>query len=195
MESTSRRPQGASTHLALTVAGLAGVAAVFLPFAAGVSPLQAVVDSDLWRYAAPFFLAPLIAVATRHWALFGTLGRRESMLAYIVSGASILGTLSMYAKWEYPPDGLQMQLAVALPIAVLIIGGIGLRQMRKGAGSPKEYAPALALQVAYLSNAALCLAGFYGESLFSNGWGVGAWVVIWTCLVYLGQIALARRAG
>lgn len=195
MESTPRRPPRASTHLALSAAGLAGVAALFLPFAGGVSPMAAAVDSDFFRYALPFFLAPFVSAATCRWAMSGGFARREAMLAYVLSGASILGTLSLYAGWEYPPDGLQNQLALALPIAVLIVGGIVWRRMRRAAGPTREYAPALALQLAYLSNAALCLVGFYGEDLFSNGWGVGAWVVLWTCLAYLCQIGLVRRLG
>jgi hypothetical protein len=193
MESTPRRPPRASMHRALTAAGLAGVAALFLPFAAGVSPRAAAFDPDLWRLAEPFFLAPFITAAALRWGRSGALTRGERILAYVVSAACAVATLSWYVGWNGPPTGLRDWLTFVLPIVVLIVGGAVLRRMLREAGPAREYAPALALQVAYLSNAILCLAGFYGEEPFPNGWDVGAWIVLGTCLVYLCQIALARR--
>lgn len=58
----------ASTHRSLFsitagLLGLAGVAAIWLPFAYSTSPAKAVTDGDLWYLAVPFLLAVPIAAA------------------------------------------------------------------------------------------------------------------------------------
>ena len=181
---TVHRP---TAHLVLTAMGLAGVVALFLPFAWDVTPLGALADWGIWQLALPAFLPIVIVVAGARWTRSGRLSRPEHLIWYVVGVASALATLAFYLTIEgWPSDALEW-LALVAPVVILGFGTMAVARIRKTqAGS--EYLPIMALQVAYIANAMLALI------LEFQGWRAGAYCVLATVVVYALQIDLIRHA-
>lgn len=181
---TVHRP---TAHLVLTAMGLAGVVALFLPFAWGETPLSALADWGMWQLALPAFLPLVVVVVGGRWARSGRLSRPEHLIGYVVGAASALATLAFYLTIEdWPSDALEW-LALVAPVVILGFGTMAVARIRKTqAGS--EYLPIMALQVAYIANAMLALI------LEFQGWQAGAYCVLATVVVYALQIDLIRHA-
>jgi hypothetical protein len=175
-------------QLVLTAMGLAGVAALFLPFTWGTSPVDVAFDWDLWMLAQPFFLAVLVLAGSLRWALGGSLSRWQKAVAYTASAAVALETISSYLTLDHAPGNVQEWFSVVLPIVVLVGGALALRRVARSE-STRAFSPVLAMEAAYLANAALCLSGFFG------GWEVGAYCALATSVAYLLQIVLVRRGA
>ena len=190
MNTMRPRVHHATVHVLLTVAGLAGIAGMFLPFTSNTSPVD-VLDDDmwgLWPLALPFFLAVPAFAASVRWIISGSLSRLERMVAYVVSGASACATLYFVVVMladSTGPERIQGWLVMTVPVAILLAGAYVLRRTARAARS-RDFSPVLAIQVAFLANAALCLIGFFGH------WQVGAHCALVTALAYLVQIILIR---
>jgi hypothetical protein len=188
MNTTSPRLPHATLHLLLTLAGLAGIAGLFLPFTANTSPVDALRDDlwGVWRLAVPFFLAPFALAAGVRWIIAGPLSGPERLVAYVVSAASACLTLYFVGdglKDQGWPSNVRDWLVVLVPVVVLLSGAYVLVP-KLGFGRSSGFNPVLAIQVAYLANALLCLIGFFGE------WQVGAYCALVPALAYLVQIVL-----
>ena len=175
-------------HLLLTVAGITGIVALFLPFTWGKSPVDAVSDKELWRLALPFFLAVLASAASIRWVISGSFSRLERTIAYVVSASMVGVTLSRWFPWEDRPATILEWLGAVSPELILALGGYFLiRNSRMGPS--RNFNPVMAIQIAYLANAVLCLIAFFGD------WELGAYCVLVAVLAFVLQIILASALG
>jgi len=178
------RPAAWVNAIALLVWLLAG-AVVFLPFASNTSPWDAVTlrvpgNQGNWWHAlvgAPFFLAfPMIWLRLR--ALFSkqlstSTGRR---LIWIAVGLSTCGTISVQVPFLLHLAGTsewQRLSILGLGFGIVIASGIFLFLRRRDVSATR--ACLVALDAAYLANAALCLL-VYSEAMGST-WSRSGWLV------------------
>ncbi len=176
--------------LLLTVSGTAGIAALFLPFTWDISPTEAVVLRELFLLAIPSFLSVLVSAAYVRWMISGLLSRTERAIAYVASSMMAFSTLYfiisdwlMSKGWPDPFD-VRGWLIVVIPVLTLLSGVYFVIKKLRNKGS-KEVSAIMAMQIAYLSNALLCLILFFGD------WEIGAYFVVVTSIVYQLQIVLA----
>jgi hypothetical protein len=178
-----------SIHLLLTVVGAAGIAAVYLPFTWDVSPMMAMREEMLWMLAWPFFLPIAIAAASARWLISRSLSKPEAAIAYIASGSAAGIMLAFIGRFLFEDNGGPVRsadwLAVSMTIVILVLGTCLLITTWRTLKRP-DFRPLLALQVAYVGNAAFCLIEF----LDFPGWQAGAYVVLVTVIAYLLQIIL-----
>jgi hypothetical protein len=170
----------------LTVAGTAGIAALFLPFAWSYSPLRAAADEELWPLALPLFLAIFASAASIRWLVSGMFSPVERAIAYAASaemGAVTLWVMLRSLLSQGWPANVSEQLAVTLPLVTLVLAaGILIRNARsKQAGSTN---PVVALQLVYLAHAALLLLGLFPH------WQIGACCVLVAAVAFLIQAVL-----
>jgi hypothetical protein len=85
--------------------------------------------------------------------------------------------------WPSPSE-VRVWIEIAIPVLTPLLGVYVVINNLRNKG-PKEVSAVMAMQIAYLSNALLCLIGFFGE------WQIGAYFVLVTSIVYLLQIVLA----
>ena len=189
----------------------AGVVLPFLPFAYSTSAWNAVTlnvpgsQGNWWHFlvGAPFFLAyPMIWLRVR--TLIGARpssagGRR---LLWVLAGLSAVGTLLAEM-----PFLLHLAGTRGWPRLSMLAAGLGIVAVSAAilATRRRQMAPTraclLALNTAYLANAALCLvvyAGAPGEFATRSGWTVGM-VLVWPMaaeLVWLwGEALRETRAA
>jgi hypothetical protein len=75
-------------------------------------------------------------------------------------------------------------------IAGVILGlGVYILIRNSRMGPSREFNPVMAIQMAYLANAALCLISFFGD------WELGAYCVLVAALAFVFQIVLASAPG
>jgi hypothetical protein len=168
-----------TTHWVLTLIGAIGIPALFLPFVFDATPAKAIFDQQVWQLALPGFLSPLIVGGSVRWIVFGTLSRLERAVAYILGAGAVAAMLSGYFFKFTRPSGAQEWLTWILPPVVLCLGAYLLR-----AAPSKEFKPVMAMQMAYLANAVLCLVGFWGD------WQIGAYCVLVASSMFVLQIVL-----
>lgn len=180
--------------LAVTVVGLAGVPAFFLPFAYGTSPQAAVTamfSSDtilnrLWHFGVPLLLALLVTAATIRRVISGRFTRAEGLAAYgaaLVGACCVLSTFFLY--WGDSGGGPSSFLERFM-MAFLWMGsaeGAYLLRRNARAGVPTAANAIAAMQVIYVVVALYLLVGFG-----SDGWQIGAYLVAVTTLVYAAQV-------
>lgn len=182
--------------VALLVSILA-VAVVFLPFAVGTSPLDAVMlrvpgHQGNWWHAlvgAPFFLAfPMMWFRLR--ALFSkqlstSAGRR---ILWIAVGLSICGTILVETPFLLHLAGTsawQRLSILCLGFGIVIASAILLLRRRRDI--PPTRACLAGLDAAYLANAALCLVVYSaakGPLSSRSGWLV-TMVIVWPMFLEL----------
>lgn len=172
----------------LMFASLIGIVAFFLPFAYDTSPFQAIHSADVWWLGVPF-LVPFVAVWLRTTEMHrGTVGQGLRRFVYGWSVATLLVTLSLYVAlvrdWPSAPGEW---ILFFIPLAGLIAGGVIWRRDRDTA-ELERWRPFLALRLAYLPNAAFCLAAFGNRNA-----GVGAYLVLATTLIYAADVARSGR--
>ena len=180
-----------NVHLLLAVAGMAGIAGLFLPFYWDVSPMKALFDKSLWRLAAPALLSVLVTAATTRWIISGSFSKAEKAIAYFVSVVSAGVTLSFLFNDNMWASDFQKWITFAIPLVVLLSGAcLVLRKSRKRVS--RETNPLIAMQVAYLANYLMCLVMFWpsGSDFLSGGWQIGAYFCLAASIVYMIQIAL-----
>jgi hypothetical protein len=170
-------------HLLLTVVGMTGIAGLFLPFTFGTSPAEAASTKELWRLAVPFFLAVLASAASIRWVVSGSFSGSERAIAYVISASMVCVTLSLWFSKDGPAN-IQEWLAFVSPVPILALGAyLLIRNSRMGPS--RKFNPVMAIQVAYLTNAVLCLIAFFGN------WELGAYCVLVAALAFVLQIVLA----
>jgi hypothetical protein len=175
-------------QLTLTLLGAtAGIAALFLPFTSNYSPLDAALeDAPLWMVAIPFFLSVFVAAGSMRWLFRGALTPVDRAIAWCASVAVAGVTLYFIVAllvMEGAPTDLQGWLLIVMVLTVLAIGAWAVSRSSKNASS-SAYSPVMALQVAYLGNAVMCLRMFFGE------WQIGAWCALVAALAYMVQIVM-----
>jgi hypothetical protein len=166
VNTTRQHAHRSIAHLLLTVVGMTGIAGLFLPFTWGTSPVDAVSEGALWRLALPFFLAVLASAASIRWVISGSFSGLERATAYVVSASMVGVTLSLW--FPLGPSTTQEWLIRNSRIA-----------------PSRQFNPVMAIQVAYLAHAVLCLIGFFGL------WELGAYCVLVAALAFVLQIILA----
>jgi hypothetical protein len=173
--------------MALTAVGVLGVIAIFLPFAWSTTPREALFDEVLWRLALPAFLPPFVLLASIRWLMPGGLSRLERIACHVLTVAALAAMALTFLEVRGPPPRLNEWISLLGPLLVLVFGaGVYLRNPRTGRGTP--YSPILLLQVVYIANAILVLAGFFPD------WQMGAYCVLVTTMAYAIQIDLVRKA-
>lgn len=174
-------------QLVIAIVGLTGIAAIFLPFTWDQTLFSAVNDRNLWRLALPAFLPVLIAVLSLRWLFSTTLSSAEQVIAYIVSLASAVVTLSIYfiIHSGWPSDFIGW-LVYVIPLITLGLGITVIITHRKNM-KIKPFLAVISLQTAYLANILLCLIGFFG------GWQFGAYLTLLTACAYLIQTILVIK--
>lgn len=174
-------------HVVLTVIGVLGVVALFLPFSWSTTPLEALPSGSLWRFALPAFLAPFIFLASIRWLTAGGLSRPERIACDLLAVAALAALLLTYLAVRGVPPRLTEWIGLLGPLLVLGFGAWEyLRNPKVGRGTP--FGPILMLQGAYIANAILVLAGFFPD------WEIGAYCVLVTTMAYAVQIDLVRKA-
>jgi hypothetical protein len=179
----------------LTVIGMAGIAAIFLPFVRGIfspaaSPLAvALNETALWRLAIPFLLPIVISGMFIRRNFSGSLSLLEQVFAYLAGISAACATLSMYLIVGFNVHGRSSDVdylllyAMVSPVIILAIGGyLVIRNCR--IGKLRDLSAVMAMQVAYIGNCAPCLFLSFG------GWDIGAYCAILTVVVYFFQIGL-----
>lgn len=212
MKKTELKIGTATCLILLTVSGIAGITALFLPFAEDISPASFVFnflilefsDREGWFYislwpflplAMPFFLSVFVSAAFVRWMISGLLSRPERTIAYVISSTMALGILHFViyvilenvrtssATWTTSAI-FHFLLILVIPSLLLLFGVYVVIKGLKNKG-PKEIGAVMAMQIAYLSNALLCLI------LWVNTWQIGAYFVVFTSGIYLTQIVMA----
>ena len=174
-------------QMLLTIVGLTGIAAIFLPFTWNESLINAVNDRNLWRLALPAFLPLIIAGLSLRWLFSKKLSSSEQAIAYIVSLASGCVTLSFYLISDYGwPTDFKEWLTYVIPLITLGLGIFTLLSRRRNL-TKKPFLAIKSMQIAYLANILLCLTGFFGE------WQIGAYFSLITVGAYLSQMILANK--
>ncbi len=184
MNPTSEHAHRSIVHLLLTVVGMTGIAGLFLPFTFGTSPLEAASTKELWRLAVPFFLAVLASAASIRWVTSGSFSGSERAIAYVVSASMVGVTLSLWFPLKDGPANIQEWLAFVSPVPILALGIYFLIRNSR-IGPSREFNPVMAIQIAYIANALLCLIAFFGN------WERGAYYVLVAALAFVLQIVVA----
>jgi hypothetical protein len=188
VNTTRQHAHRSIVHLLLTVVGMTGIAGLFLPFTFGTSPVDAASNKELWRLALPFFLAILASAASIRWVISGSFSGRERAIAYVVSASMVGVTLSLWFPFEGGPATLQEWLAIVSPEPILALGVYFL--IRNSRMTPsRKFNPVMAIQIAYLAHAVLCLIAFFGD------WELGAYCVLVAALAFVLQMILASAPG
>lgn len=175
-------------HRVLIVGGIAGIFGLFLPFAYGFSPLEALKEWELWKLAVPFFLAPFATAASFRWILSGSFSRIERAMAFILSSGAAAVTLRQYFVTDNWSSSFEDWLLWFIPLVTYSIG-VFLLIRNSRIAKAREFNPVMALQTVYLANALMCLVGFFGK------WETGAYCVLMASILYTIQITLVSRQG
>ena len=167
------RARWSPLDIAAALVSVAGVAAIWLPFAWSTSPAKALTDGDLWYLAAPFLLAIPIATA-RIWALVqGGLppgaqwgARALAGCAVAVFAVFIVGGL----RDDWPGGDLESWLMLLVPLAIAAGWVVLVLRWRPGPAAAHTAEATALMEAAFLVNAAFCLIGFASER--EIGWYV-----------------------
>ena len=178
--------QRSTLDILLTIAGGAGIAALFLPFCefifGTISPLDGVTDTAIRRFAAPFFLAAPISVASALWISRGQLLPGLRGIAYALAAVSAALTLSLVGSaLAHGENSDIIEIWPAIAVLAVFAGGLVALLRNALGGTPHELHPVMAMQVAYTANAVLCLLAA------APGWRIGAYFVVATSLAYTAQ--------
>ena len=192
--------------LIVAIVGLAGVAAVFLPFTFNVSPLDAAGTlpflrgdahflGGLWRLGVPLILAILVTVGTVRRVVSGPLTRAELVVGYLAALVAACCFLSLFFAFgsdnaRRAPSGLIDWFMVAFPWAASTAGGYLLWRNSR-VGVPGAANAIASMETVYVIVAVICLTIYASREL-----QIGAYLVAVTTLVYLVQIvAVAATAS
>ena len=181
----------------LTIAGLSGIASIFLAFTPGflpsstpglfegVSPLDVVVElrGDLYNIffllGAPFFLSVIISAFIIRWSLSGRFSLLEQVIIYLIG----LLMMAVVISTNFRVSSNSGAMMTVIFSASFLIAGIFLVIRNHRLGKFKNLGSTMLMQTAYLSNGMLCLIGFWKE-----GWQIGAYFTLVTVIVYAVQM-------
>jgi hypothetical protein len=176
----------------LTLAGLSGIAAIFLPFTFDVSPWVAITHEEAWgvgailllpMLGAPFLLSVFTGVLTIRWNISGSISLPERTFSYFVSIFSACVTMALYLNMNLPKSIHELFILTA-PILIFITGGfLIIRNYRSG--KFRDFSPIMAMQTSYLANCVLCLIGFF--------WQIGAYFALASAVAYAVQMVWIVR--
>jgi hypothetical protein len=159
------QPRSALT-IAVTVAGLAGTAAIVLPFTYDVSPALAA-QSSYVQLGLPLCLALPIAIASLRWAMSGTVPRWLCVVGYVSALAAATAWLSLYAGFRFDgmfnPDIRNMPARAVTPPMVVAVALAALFVLAWRRGAPEALRPVLVMQAVYVGDAVMCLVAFDGD--------------------------------
>jgi hypothetical protein len=168
MEPVALQPRSVFT-LAIFLDGSVGVVTPFLAFVEHLSPLSVVEQAIAGRHdfidlssfvwiAAPFFLAPFIAIAQVRWTASGRLSRGERLVAWVAAAlaAASVAWFFWHELWPKTDDVPVAEIGLFLLLSLLPAGGACLAVwLRRRV--PPALAALVAVEAAYLSNVCLCL--------------------------------------
>lgn len=187
---------------------VAGVV-VFVPFAFGTSPLDAVTlrvpgNQGNWWHAlvgAPFFLAfPMLWLRARHLLSRQPLMPPSYRAISIVAGLCACGTIAVETPFLLHLAGTsEWQRVVILSLGFGIIMGSAATLLWRGARVTPHRACVTALVTAYLANAALCLVVYSdatGPVHSKLGWLI-TMIIVWPMALELIWMYIdnARKTG
>jgi len=193
----SRRHRSAFS-IGIAAVAFAGVPAIWLPFAYGITPASALFDDGffrLWPLAWPHLLAIPIAVALIRWAVSGRLsnaerwgGRLFAAGAWCVTGSLFVEPI-FHGNW---PSGPGDWTAFLVPLAILAGGAALALWALRSRRAPDGLDAMVLMEMAYLPNVALCVQAATGNG---EPLQIGAYVVLLTSVVYVIHIlaVLATR--
>jgi hypothetical protein len=172
----------------LTIAGLSGIASIFLSFTADVSPFEAAFDKDLWIVGAPFLLAVVISAYVIRWNLTGRSSLLEQIIAYLIGLSMMAVVISTIIRGLFVGEWMTVIFS-----ASFLIAGIFLVIRNHRLGKFENLSPVMLMQTAYLGNGVICLISFcrgvLGAGGFGEGWQIGAYFTIAAVIVYAAQMA------
>jgi hypothetical protein len=167
------RARWSPLDIAAALLSVAGVAAIWLPFAWSTSPAKALRDGDLWYLAAPFLLAIPIAAA-RIWVLVKAglpPGAQWAARALAGCAMAVFAVFIVSALRDQPPDGdLEGWLTLLVPLGIAAGWVVLVLRWRPGPAAAHTAEAIALMETAFLVNAAFCLIGFVSER--EIGWYV-----------------------
>jgi hypothetical protein len=191
--------------LVVAIVGLAGVAAVFLPFTFNVSPLDAAGTlpflrgdahflAGLWHLGVPLFLAILVTGGTGRWVISARFTRAERIVGYLAALVAAACLLSIFVTYgsddaQSSPSGFIEWFMVGFPW-VGSAAGVYLLRRNSRTGVPAAANTIAAMQIVYVIVAIICLVTYA-----SSGWQIGAYLVAVTTLAYMAQIVAVSVAA
>jgi hypothetical protein len=185
-------------HSALTLVGLSGVFAIFLPVAFGTSPWNGI--GYAWQIALPFFLPPFIAAASVQWIMTGSFWKLEYLLACVLSMAVSFLPVWLFIEAIYPDafwpsikellnEWPLLLIWLLLPLSIICFDTYCLLPHRKHRIG--EYSVVMVLQMAYLPTAGICFLILFDEAW--NSPGAGCAVIAMSA--YIAQAILVKVKG
>ena len=165
----------------LTIAGLSGIASIFLSFTWGVSPLEATFETDLWFLGAPSLLTIVISASLIRWNLTGRLSLLEQIITYLMGLSMIAVVIRAYFAMLQGSSEVMPHIFSASSL----IAGIFLVVRNHRIGKFRALSPIMLMQTACLGNGIFCLIGFWGSW---GGWQIGAYFTLVTVIVYAAQM-------
>jgi hypothetical protein len=187
--------------LVIGIIGLAGVAAILLPFAYDVSPFSAAgtlfsrgqLFGDLWHWGVPAMLAILVTAGTFLWARAGRLTRAERLIGYLsalIAACCLLSTFLPSGSNDFPDaaSGVSEWSLVLFPW-MASAAGVALIWRNARTGVPDAANTIAAMQIVYAIVAVDSLVTWARE------WQVGAYLVAVATLVYMTQIVAVSVAA
>jgi hypothetical protein len=190
--------------LTVTVLGLAGILALFLPFTENRTPFMVALGSeggDLIFLALPLFLACLASAASVRWCVSNRLSRVERLLGYIGTLTGAIMFLSLDIRGGMWPSRF-FEWLVWTGLLMIPLAGVLLWVRNRRKGIPKALNAITAMQIVYIADAVWALALVFlpsappkpGEFQLSLKPQIGAYFVLLTALVYLTQICAVSFA-
>jgi len=188
VNATRQHAHRSIVQLLLTIVGISGTVGLFLPFTYDTSPVEALSEGGLWRLALPFFLTILATAASIRWLISGSFSGAERAISYVLSASMACVTLSLWFASKDVPATIRDWLSFAIQGLILALG-VYLLIRNSRIGQPAKFNPVMAIQIAYLANAAVCLLSFFGE------WELGAYCALVASFAFVLQIFLASTPG
>jgi len=181
----------------LTIAGLSGIASIFLSFVWGLSAMDAVGDIlkeqrvgniGFFLFGIPFLSSVVISASIIRWNLSGRLSLLEQVITYLIGFSMVVVVFIKYFRFLYALlfGSRVHELSEIIPLVfsvAFLIAGVFLVIRNHRLGKFKNLSSIMLMQIAYLSNGMLHLIGFW-----KGGWQIGAYFTLVTMIVYAAQM-------
>ena len=168
----------------LTVAGLSGIALIFLPFVdffGSISPFEATFETDYWFLGAPSLLTIVISASLIRWNLTGRLSLLEQIIIYLI-GLSMMAVVMRTCFGFLDSENLINRISAVFS-ASFLIAGIVLVIRNYRIGKFRALSPIMLMQTVCIGDGIFCMILFWG------GWEFGAYFVLFAVIVYAAQMA------
>jgi hypothetical protein len=191
MPRTARAMNRSPIQWFLTIAGLSGIASIFLPFTYGISPFKAFLElfkdsllfQDIWILGFPFMLSVVISASVIRWILSGWSSLLEQVITYLIGiSMNVFVIRTIFDSFYGYSSGLGEMMSVIF-LASSLITGIFLVVRNHRIGKLKNLSPIMLMQTAYLGNGMFCLIEYWDD------WQIGAYLTLMTVIVYAAQMA------